>query len=159
MKRYELEAMSKDELIEHGKAMGIDISEEDKKMTMVDKILGEHVPVNETPKEAKKSSSGVTKQKDTLPPPLGAAYELTGKKIDGRKYRVKIFSTETDKSDVDLIVNGHNIRVKRNMEVVLDEAYVEVLRNATIDTVVQDADSGIRSPQTIQVYPHQAIAI
>lgn len=150
MKRYELEAMSKDDLIEHAKAMGIELSDEDKKMEMIDKILGENTQPVETKPEIKK-------QKDALPPPIGYLHDLNGKRINGRKFKVKIFSTESDKSDVDLIVNGHNIRVKRNQEVILDEAYVEVLRNATIETVVQDPDSGVRIPQTIQVYPHQAV--
>jgi hypothetical protein len=70
--------------------------------------------------------------------------------VNGKKYRLTIFATEQDKSDVDIIVNGHNIRVRRGVEVVVDEAYVEVLRNAEINTVMQDPDTGVRSPQRMR---------
>jgi hypothetical protein len=155
MKRYELEAMSKEDLVEHGKAMGIEILPEEKKGVMVDKILGEHV---EKP-EIKQESSGIKKQPDKQPPPMDRLYDLNGKPIIGRAYKVKIFSTESDKSDVPLVVNGYNCIVKRNVEVTLSEPFVEVLRNATIETIVQDPDTGVRTPQTIQVYPHQATPI
>ena len=70
-----------------------------------------------------------------------------------------IFSTPTDTSDVDIICNGHNVRVQRGKEVILMEPYVEILRNAVIDTVVQDPDTGVRVAQRMMVYPHQAIPL
>jgi hypothetical protein len=154
MKRYELEAKSKDDLREHAKTMGISFGEDETKGTLVDRILGEF---SEPP--VIKEKDQVKKQVDRAPPPTTGLYTLDGKKINGKKFKVKIFATESDKSDVHLIVNGYNVVVKRNVDVLLDEAYVEVLRNAVVSTVIQDPDTGERIPQTIQVYPHQAIAI
>jgi len=152
MKREELEAMTKNELREHAEVVGITLGALDTKGTIVDKILGEYVP----PKESEKKVAKVPEEKLS---PLGRLCTIQGQPVNGKKYRLTIFATESDKSDVDIIVNGHNIRVQRNKEVVVDEAYVEVLKNAVIDTVVQDPDSGVRSPQRMMVYPHTAIPV
>lgn len=152
MKREELEAMTKDELREHAEVAGVDLGSLDTKGTMVDKILGEYVaPVNAKPKTAPRVEERLS--------PLGHLHTIDGKPINGKKYRLTIFATEQDKSDVDIIVNGHNIRVRRGVEVVVDEAYIEVLRNAEINTAVQDPDTGVRSPQRMQVYPHTAVPV
>lgn len=148
MKREDLEAMTKEDLVEHAKVQGIELSALDKKGVMIEKILGEH-------KEAKAPAKRVEEKL----PALGRLRTLDGKLVDGKKYRVLIYATETDKSDVDLICNGHNVRIKRGHEVVLDEAYVEILRNAVIDTVEQDPDTGVRSAQRRMVYPHQATPV
>lgn len=149
MTRDELEAMTKADLKEHAEVSGITLAALDSKGTMIDKILGEYTQ----PEKAK------PKYENEKLPPTGALRTLQGELVDGKRYRVTIFSTQDDKSDVDLIVNGHNIRVQRNKEVVIQEAYVDVLRNAVIDTVVQDPDTGIRSPQRMMVYPHQAVPV
>jgi hypothetical protein len=153
MTREELEVMTKNELREHAEVAGIFLGALDTKGTMVDKILGEYVEPKD-PKEIKKAPPPQEKLS-----PLGKLHTIDGKPVNGRKFRLTIFATESDKSDVDLIVNGHNIRIQRNKEVVVDEAYVEVLRNAVIDTVMQDPDSGVRSPQRVMVYPHTAVPI
>jgi hypothetical protein len=154
MKRYELEAMTKDQLKEHADVSGVVVGPQDTKGTMVDRILGEIT----TPVEAEEAKT-VEKQPDRREPPLGALHTLDGKRVNGRKWRLKIFSTANDGSDVPIIVNGHNIVVKRNHEVIVDEAYVVALRNAVVTTVVQDPDTGIRVPQMIQVFPHEASPI
>jgi hypothetical protein len=77
---------------------------------MVDKILGEYVAVA-TPKKAPRKGGALS--------PLGRLHTIDGKPVNGKKYRVTIFATEQDKSDVHLIVNGHNVQVKRNQEVIL----------------------------------------
>lgn len=153
MKREDLEAMTKDELREHAEVKGITLGSLDTKGTMVDKILGEYVA---PAKEADKKVSRAPEEKLS---PLGKLHTIDGKPVNGRKFRLTIFATESDKSDVDIIVNGHNIRVRRNMEVVVDEAYIEALRNAVIDTVMQDPDSGVRSAQRMMVYPHTAVPV
>lgn len=154
MNREDLEMLTKPELIEHAKVQGLELSPLDKKGTMVDKILGEH-------KEPAvvKSASGKKMQTDAPDIPTNALYDLQGKRMNGQKYRLTIFATPDDKSDVPIIVNGYNIIVKRGHEVVVDEAYINVLRDAVIDTVVQDPDTGARSSQRIMVYPHQAIPV
>lgn len=149
MQREELEMMTKPELIEHAKVQGIELQPLDKKGTMIDKILGEY-------KEAKAPEG---KRKESPLPALGRLHTLDGKLVDAPKYRVETFETETDKSDVDLICNGHNIRIKRGVEVILMEPYVELLRNAVIESIVQDPDTGVRTSGKRMVYPHRAILL
>lgn len=148
MNREDLEMMTKPELIEHAKVQGLELEAVEKKGTMIDKILGEHKAVpSKSPRVEEKL------------PALGTLSTLQGERVNGKKYRVTIFATETDKSDVDIICNGHNIRVKRGVEVIMQEAYVEILRNAVVETTAQDPDTGLRSPQRMMVYPHSAIPI
>lgn len=149
MNREDLEAMTKPELVEHAKVQGIELDAAEKKGTMVDKILGEH---KAGPEKA------APRAEDRLPA-LGKLHTLDGSPVTAKKYRVTIFSTESDKSDVDIICNGHNIRVKRGVEVIMLEPYVEILRNAVVDTVEQDPDTGVRMAQRRMVYPHQAIPV
>lgn len=151
MKRYELEAKNKDELREHADVAGIKWASDDTKGTLIDRIMGD-LPAAEV--TATGATATVKKQTDARDIPLGALYDLKGNKINGKKVRLTIFATEADKSDVDIIVNGNNIRVQRGKEVIVDEAYAGVLKDAMINTVVQDPDSGVRTPQQIQVYPH-----
>lgn len=149
MTREDLEMMTKPELIEHAKVQGLELSPLDKKGTMVDKILGEHI-------EAKAPEA---KRKEAALPALGRLRTLDGVLVDAPKYRVTIFATETDKSDVDIICNGHNVRIRRGQEVILMEPYVDILRNAVVETVAQDPDTGVRSAQRMMVYPHTAIPV
>jgi hypothetical protein len=86
-------------------------------------------------------------------PKEGALRSLDGALAGSRKMRVTIMATESDKEDVKLGVNGHLIQIKRGVPVVIDAAYVEVLKNSTIDTEVQDADSGKRQAVQMQRYP------
>lgn len=155
MKREELEAMTKVELAEHAEVQGVKLGSLDSKGTMIDKILGEY----KEPSTEKRSKSGMKMQKDMPDIPLGALYTLDGKKVEAPLYRVVIFSTESDKSDVPLVVNGYNIIIKRGHEVLIMEPYVDILRNAVIDTVVQDPDTGARTQQRMMVYPHQAVPV
>jgi hypothetical protein len=153
VKKYELEAMNKEELREHALVAGITLDEADSKGTMVEKILGEYVaPVKASEKKA-------PRHPEEKLSPLGRLCAIDGKPVNGKKVKLTIYATEQDKSDVDIIVNGHNIRVQRNHEVIVDEAYVEALRNAVIETMMQDPDTGVRSPQRIMVYPHTAVPV
>lgn len=150
MTREDLEAMTKVELAEHAKVQGVELGSLDTKGTMIDKILGEHVAVA-SPKKAPRVEEKL--------PALGKLRNLDGTLVVAPKYRVTIFDTENDHSDVDIICNGHNVRVQRGKEVILLEPYVEILRNAVIDTIVQDPDTGARTVGRRMVYPHQAILI
>lgn len=155
MKRDDLEAMTKVELVEHAEVSGVKLGSLDSKGTMVDKILGEYNP----PAKPKEEERKVKMQKDAPDIPMGALYDLKGNRVSGRKYKLKIHATEQDSSDVPLIVNGHNIIVKRGFEVIVDEAYVNILRDAVVETMVQDPDTGVRTAVSRQVYPYQAIPI
>lgn len=100
------------------------------------------------------------KQADAPMIPEGQLLTLQGEKVDGKKYRVTIFSTETDKSDVSMSVNGYGIRMKRDQEYILDECFVtEALGHSVIQTTEQDPDTMTSRPVKRMTYPHQAIPV
>lgn len=86
-------------------------------------------------------------------PKEGALRSLDGALAGSRKMRVTIMATESEKEDVKLGVNGHLVQIKRGVPVIVDAAYVEVLKNSTIDTEVQDPDTGKRQAVQMQRYP------
>lgn len=159
MKRYELEEMNKEQLRAHAETAGVELGAEDTKGTMIDRILGEYKAPAAKAVAGSEPVPPVKKQPDMKEPPLGALYDLQGNKIKARMFEVEIFATANDSSPVPIIVNGHNVIVQRGKKVVLAEPYVEVLRNAVINTVVQDPDTGKTMPQRIQCYPFQAVPI
>lgn len=149
MERDDLEGKSKDELRDIAETLGLTGISQDNKPTMIAKILGlyDDEPVSAKPK-----------RKDSKDIPMGALYTLDGKRLDRSNtpvYRLTIHSTENDSTDVDVIVNGHNLRIQRNKEVEVLEPFVQALRNAIINTVVEDAD-GNRVPSTVMKFPHTA---
>lgn len=144
MTREQYEEMTKDDLRSIADEKGVKLLALDSKGTMIDKILGIEAP---------KAKAEVQE------PPLGALYTLQGEKVSGKKYELEIFDSPTDHSDVDLIINGHNLRIRRGQKVVVDEAYIALLRNAVIETVIEDPDTGKRYPSRIPAYPHTAVAI
>jgi hypothetical protein len=89
-------------------------------------------------------------------PKEGALRALDGTLAGSSKMRVTVMATESEKEDVKLGVNGHLIVIKRGLPVVIDAAYVEVLRNSTIDTFAQDPDTGAKVPVKMQRYPFTA---
>jgi hypothetical protein len=89
-------------------------------------------------------------------PKEGALRALDGSLASSGKMRVTVMATESEKEDVKLGVNGHLIIIKRGLPVVIDAAYVEVLRNSTIDTVAQDPDTGVKVAVKMQRYPFTA---
>ena len=99
------------------------------------------------------------KQPDKPMIPEGKLMTLEGHKINGKKFRVTVFATEQDKADVAMAINGYAIKIQRNKEVILDECWVENLRNSMITTVEQDPETGAMMPITRLTYPHQAIAV
>jgi hypothetical protein len=143
--RDDLEEMTKAELQEYAEGQGIKVLVLDTKGAMVDKILGEY-------KEPEKAKV-VDRAKE---PPLYGLYTMQGEKVNAPLWNLMIMSSENDHSDVDIIVNGHNIRVQRNVEVQVPFPYVEALRNSTINTTVYDSDTGKTTPRQISIYPHQA---
>lgn len=86
-------------------------------------------------------------------PKEGALRSLDGSLAGTRKMRVTVMATESEKEDVKVGVNGHLVQIKRGLPVIVDEAYVEVLKNSTIDTVVQDPDTGAKTRVQMQRYP------
>lgn len=78
-------------------------------------------------------------------------------KDTGKKYKVTIHSTEDDGGDVLIGVNGDLLQIKRNAEVVIGEAHLEALKNAKIDTILKDPDTGKERPITIMRFPFTAV--
>lgn len=156
MKRYELEAMAKADLQEHATVAGVKFSPDDTKGTLIDRIMGDIPPAVDEPEKPAKVLKDDGKAKE---PPLGGLHTLQGERVNGKKYKLTIFASQGDSSDVPLIVNGHNLIVQRGKEVVVEEPYIELLRNAVIHTVVQDPDTGVRQPQQVMVYPHSAVPV
>lgn len=150
MTRDELEAMTKDQLREHAAVQGVTLLALDSKGTMVDKILGDYVAP---------AKAVVQTGPDEKLPAQGKLRTLDGKLVNAPLYDVEIFATESDKSDVDLVCNGHNLRIKRGEKVRIMEPYVEILRNAVVETVEQDPDTGVRTSARRMVYPHSAVRV
>ena len=148
MNREELEELTKDQLRDHAEVAGVTVLALDSKGTMIDKILGDYIAPE------KKSTKASEDAKREIP--LGALYDLQGNKINAPLYEVEIYNTESDKSDVDIIVNGHNLRVQRGKTVVMMEPYVQVLRDAVIETVTKDPDTGVEEAVKHMCYPHTA---
>lgn len=154
MTREELSELTNAQIREHAEVQGIKLGALDNKGTMIDKILGDVAPPKAASPQEKLS-------------PIGAPYTIDvdangkniGKRVNGKKYKVKIFDTTEDHNDVDIIFNGHNVRIQRGKEVILDECYVDILRNAVINTIVQDPDTGERSASERMVYPHSAMPV
>lgn len=144
MTRDELNDLSKKELIEHAEIQGVKIAQLDTKGTIVDKILNDFKPVQ---------------QKELPMPMIGSLRDLQGNKIDYKMVKLIIFSTDTDKSDVPLIINGHNFVVKRDVEVEIPEPYVQILKDSIINTTRQDPDTGRKMPQLVMTYPHSASSV
>lgn len=141
--------------------MGIKTSASDTKIDLILKLEGDptkaDIPL--IPDGKLKLGGDPPKQADKPLIPEGKLMTLEGKKINGKKYRVTIFSTEQDKSDVVMSVNGYAIKIQRNKEVILDQCWVEVLQNSMISTVDQDPETMAMNPVTRLTYPHQAIPV
>lgn len=81
-------------------------------------------------------------------PPEGQLVTLSGEKVSGRKFKVKIYPTEDNKEDVQMAINGYAIQLKRGEEHIIDECFLEVLKCAVVNTIGQD-------PQTLQHFSVQ----
>lgn len=154
--RFELNEMTRAELVEYAEGQGVSTKQTDNKGTVIDKILGEAA---QTPDALPPSQErpAIKKQIDAPDIPLNALYSLDGKRITGPVYKLTIFGTQQEKGPVDIVVNGYNVRIKRDVEVRVLGPYVEALKNAVIHTIEKDPDTGIETPRTIQNYPFQAV--
>ena len=140
MNRSELMEETAKTLREQAEAAGHEVPANMNKGDIISLILGEVI------KQVNKA----------LPPEKGGLYDMAGKSIKGRKFKVTVFSTESEKGDVKLAVNGHQIVIKRDVEVEVDEAWVEVLKNATAVNKQTDADGKVTTTATMN-YPFSAV--
>lgn len=155
--RDELEAFGKPELIEFGQSLNppalMDMSA--KKGDMVDLLLrAQGVTVTEP---AKDLAPVETRAKDL--PPLNRFTTLDGKPAGGREYDLMIHSTESDRGDVSVTVNGYHFKITRGVTVRVPEAVVNVLKDSVITTVRYNPNTRKNEPVTIQTYPFQATAV
>lgn len=79
--------------------------------------------------------------------PVVEAKEPKAKKIEVKKVRLTINSGEADaeKGDVFLSHNYKQILIQRDQEVVVDEKYVSVLKDAVVKSVFKDENGVERS--------------
>lgn len=178
MDRNELEGKSKSELVTLGQGAGLSVTPAMNKPQLIDMLLANgavevvspaqqlaNIVANaDDPEEGAKQAARLAEaaakaeERKNPAPKEGALRSLDGKLAGGRKFRVTIMATEGETGDVKLGVNGHLVQIKRGVPVVLDEAYVEVLRNTVINTVHHN-DNGERSvvqAVSIQRLPYQA---
>ena len=106
---------------------------------------------------AKDRAASAAPVKEPRMPQVGQLRTMQNERIDGQKWDVMIYAGENARDQfVDLAVNGHNIRIKRGEWVRVDECYVEVLRNAVVETYSQDAETGAKTPMRRLMYPFES---
>mgnify|MGYP006319268175 CR=1 FL=1 len=111
-------------------------------------------------REARKAAENVSSRaKEERLPNQGSLRTLQNQSVSGQKWEVMIYADQNDKGDVDLQVNGFNIRIRRGEKVIIDEAFVEVLRNAVIETTQWNPETNTRTPTQRMVYPFQATPV
>lgn len=177
MDRNELEGKSKTDLVALGVSMGLAVSPAMNKPQIIDVLASSNVvapspaaqlvaivanaddPEKGAQQAAKMAEAAAKADERKNPAPKeGSLRTLSNEPINGRKFRVTIMATEGETGDVTLGVNGHLIRIKRGIPVVIDEAYLEVLKNTVIHTVSHD-DDGQRTTvrqMSIQRLPYSA---
>lgn len=69
------------------------------------------------------------------------------------KMAIKILSTDGDNSDVFLSFNGKPIVIKRNERVEIEPEYVEILKDAVIETVIRDFDAAGNKTEKVVTVP------
>lgn len=72
-----------------------------------------------------------------------------------KRYKVTIHSSESDKGDVEVGHNFRLIRIQRDVEVEIDEHYLNALKSSVIETFVED-EEGKRRAVTIPRFPFSA---
>lgn len=179
MDRKELEGKNKSDLVALGQSLGFAVTPAMTKPQLVDMLLA-NVPAEpvvspaqqlanivanaDDPEEGAKQAARLAEaaakadERKNPAPKEGALRSLDGKLAGGRKFRVTVMATEGETGDVKLGVNGHLVQIKRGVPVVLDEAYVEVLRNTVINTIHHndDGERSIVQAVAIQRLPYQA---
>lgn len=80
--------------------------------------------------------------------------------MTGKKVKIKILAQEGEQGDVFLALNGHGLQIKRGEVVEIDEAFVHILNDSIIDTVISDFDEhGKRVSKAVQMqrFPYQIV--
>ncbi len=152
MDRKELETKDKKDLMAVGEALGFKITPAMTKADMIEMLTGGDAKTPAVAAPEAEAAEGAL-------PAEGALRDLQGNKVTCRQFRVTIQATDQDRDPAKLSVNGHMMLVRRGVEVVLAEPYVEVLKAAVIDTVEKDPETGKVQRVTIQRYPFMAMPV
>ncbi len=151
MNRKELERKNKTELIAMGASLGFQFTPAMSQADMVDSLSGAE-PAPAPVALAKTEEEGAL-------PREGALRDLQGNAVQCRMFKVTIMATDQDKDPAKLSVNGHMMLVRRGVEVILAEPYVEVLKAAVINTVEKDPETERMRHVQIQRYPFMAMPV
>jgi hypothetical protein len=149
----ELEAMKKPELIALGQSLStpvlLDLSQ--KKGDMVVAILRATGQTIDTVAEAPKAE---VRARDL--PSERKLSTLDGAPTSANMYRLTIHATENDRGRVPVTINGYKFDMERDIEHVVPEEVVDVLRNSKINTVRYNPQTRRNEPATIMTYPIDA---
>lgn len=148
MNRKELEVKTKADLLILAASLGFGATPAMSKPDLIDMLDGQEAP-----------APVVAQEEEAALPAEGKLRDLQGALVVARNYRVTIQATENEKDAAKLSVNGHMLLVPRGKEVILSEPYIEVLKSAVIDTMVQDPDTEKMVRVKIQRYPFMALAV
>lgn len=111
--------------------------------------------------EAIKSAETIKPEADEIKAPAkpaAAEPKAPAKEKAPKKYKVTVHTSESEKGDV---VIGHNFRlitIKRDVEVEIDECYVNALKGSVIETFIED-ENGKRRAVTIPRYAFSATPV
>lgn len=150
--RKELERKNKTELIALGVSLGFQFTPAMSQADMVESLSGADVP--DAP-----AAVALTPQEEGALPREGKLRDLQGNEVKCRMYKVTIMATEQDKDPAKLSVNGHMMLVRRGVEVILAEPYIEVLKAAVINTVEKNPETERMQHVQIQRYPFMAMPV
>lgn len=143
--QFELEEMTKAQIVSYGLEQDppVEVDPLIKKGDMIELLL--------KGKDVKEEPEKPLPRQDTL-------RELdTGKKVKDEMFKVTIHATESRTSDVDVTINGHRYHIKRDVEVTVPAAVVEVLKNAVVETYKQDPETGHKTKFKVTHYPFSAV--
>lgn len=152
MNRKELERKNKTELIALGVSLGFQFTPAMSQAEMVDSLSG-------APEHAATAAAPVQVQEEGALPAEGKLRDLQGNEVKCRMYKVTIMATEQDKDPAKLSVNGHMMLVRRGVEVILAEPYVECLKAAVVNTVEKHPETEKMHAVQIQRYPFMAMPV
>lgn len=164
-RRDDLMEMTKTNLINVGSSLNppLLLTMDHKKGDMVEHILksepgGTPISVDaEAPTPAEQAQNQPNKQDERAIdlPRKGRLFDLQGNAWEGDYYQIKVFATETDRGMVEPQINGHAIRFRRGITVVVPEPYVRLLQQATSRVEVKDPETNEPRMLEVQQYPMQ----
>lgn len=146
MNRNELETKTKPQLIDMAAAIGLTMTPATSKGDMIDQLLG--LPVTDPAPSANEGRMPLEGKLSSLD---------EGAIVSKGKARVTIMATEDDKSDVFLRLNGHAIKVKRGVEVLIPVEYLGVLKDSMIYTTSYDPETNKNTPVQVMRVPFMAV--